>query len=240
MKTIIHILMDRSGSMAGKQTDVVGGVNQFIADQQKQPGEDTIALTRFDSEGIENFRPSVRVAAAKPITLDDFQPRGGTPVLDAVGETILSMESTWRAEKPDRAIMVIVTDGEENQSRKFKKHEIKSLIEARERSGLWAFIYLGAGVNAFHEAASIGVSFVNTAHFADTGIGTRSAYAAASNSVASMKMSGVMDANLGGTLDEQGKLDKGNVAKAQAAPAPGPVWTPPPASGTPGTWTPPA
>lgn len=37
MKTMICLILDRSGSMAGRETDVIGGVNTFIQEQQKIP-----------------------------------------------------------------------------------------------------------------------------------------------------------------------------------------------------------
>ena len=233
MKTIITLLLDRSGSMYGKEADVVGGVNQFIADQQKLPQEDTITMSRFDTDGVETFRARTKVADAKPIDANDFVPRGGTPLLDAVGRTIAQMEEDWKAEKPDRAILVIFTDGEENQSREFTKAKIQELIKARQDSGLWAFIYLGTHADAFHEAGHMGIYAVNTARTSNTGLGTRTAYAAGSASVMSMKVSGQMMADNLGDLDE----NQPGTTPAPTVTVKATTWTPPAPTGP---WTPPA
>jgi cobalamin biosynthesis protein CobT len=37
MKTMICLILDRSGSMGGRETDVIGGVNRFIKEQQALP-----------------------------------------------------------------------------------------------------------------------------------------------------------------------------------------------------------
>jgi len=66
------------------KTDVIGGVNSFIDEQKKLPDPASIAFVRFDSEATERFRPMQALAECKPLTNDDYKPRGGTPLLDAL------------------------------------------------------------------------------------------------------------------------------------------------------------
>jgi hypothetical protein len=47
--THIVILLDRSGSMGHLRNDVIGGVNNFIAEQRKLPGRATVTLAQFDN-----------------------------------------------------------------------------------------------------------------------------------------------------------------------------------------------
>lgn len=236
MKTMICLILDRSGSMAGHQSDVVGGVNSFIDEQKKLPDPATIALVRFDSWGVERFRPMGPLAETQHIISTDFQPRGGTPLLDAVGKTIVALDEDWKREQPERAICVIVTDGQENESREYKKDQIKQMIQARQDSGKWAFIYLGAGVDAFHEAGSMGLASANTAGYKNTAAGTRAVYAAASNSVSNMRTTGAtLATNLGGNIEEDGSLL--NKVHGTAQKTPSQPWTAP---NTSAEWTPPA
>src|SRR5262245_22685642 len=203
MKAIICLILDRSGSMGGRETDVVNGVNSFIEEQRKLPDPASIAFVRFDSEAVERFRPMVNLKECALLTADDYKPRGGTPLLDAVGTTIARLDEDWKAEKPERAIVVIVTDGQENASREYTKAKIQEMVKARQDSGKWAFVYLGANVDAFHEAGSMGFAAANTAGYRSTAKGTRSMYERVSQSVRCMRTTGAtMAHNLGGDIDE--------------------------------------
>lgn len=247
MKAMICLILDRSGSMGGRETDVVNGVNSFLEEQRKIPEAASIAFVRFDSEAIERFRPMVPLAECKPLERSEYQPRGGTPLLDAVGRTLTEMQEDWRRLQPDRAILVIVTDGEENSSREYKKSKIKEMIEARQNSGKWAVIYLGANVDAFHEAGSMGVWAANSAGYQNTAMGTATMYGAASASVGKMRLTGATVAhNLGRNIGETEDENPAPAPAPQATPAPtpsaAPAWTPPqPGDATPqNVWTPPS
>lgn len=221
MKTMICILLDRSGSMQGQEDDVVGGVNAFIEEQKALPDPATIALVRFDSLAVERFRPMGPLSEAKPIERSDFAPRGGTPLLDAVGRTIAELDEDWKREQPERCVMVIVTDGQENQSIEFTRDKVKGLIKARQDSGKWAFVYLGADVDAFTEASNIGIPMANAAGWTKTSAGISAMYSAASGATRMMRETGQTVASLGGNIEEDG-----TVTKAQDKLAAG-SWAPP-------------
>lgn len=240
MKTMICLVLDRSGSMEGRQNDVIGGVNSFIEEQKKLPDPAVIAFVRFDTEAVERFRPMTNLAEVLPLSKDEYVPRGGTPLLDAIGKTIAELEEDWKREQPERAICVIITDGEENSSKEYKKAKIKELIQARQDSGKWAFIYLGANVDSFSEAGSMGFSGSNTANYQSTARGTKAAYATMSDTVNMMRATGnTLAANLGGDIEEDGSL-LNKVTSAAAAVAqqiPVPAWNAPKSAEV---WTPPA
>lgn len=247
-KTMICLILDRSGSMSGREKDVIGGVNTFIDEQKKLPEAASIAFVRFDTSGIERFRPMQELAKVGPLQPQEYVPSGGTPLLDAVGQTINALDRDWVTERPARAIVVIVTDGEERDSREFKKEQIKAMIKARQDSGMWAFVYLGASVDAFAEGAAMGVSMRNTAGFTNTAVGTKRAYAAMTESVSHMRTSGATFANnLGkdiGESDDAANAAKPVIPQAAAVPqAPTQPWTPPvsgAATAPVATWSPPA
>ncbi len=233
MKTMICLILDRSGSMAGREKDVIGGVNTFLDEQKKLPPPASVAFVRFDTNAIERFRPMAPLKKAEPLTATDYVPSGGTPLLDAVGQTIVALDADWKAEKPDQAIVVIVTDGQENASHEYKKAQIKDMITSREASGKWMFVYLAANVDAFDEAGAIGVLAANTAGYTSTAAGTKSMYSATSQTVSALRMTGDKVAkNLGGNIAEDGKIEKkkGNTPAQVAAAQPWvepKEWTPP-------------
>lgn len=253
MKTMICLILDRSGSMGGRENDVINGINSFIDEQKKLPDPASIAFVRFDSEAIERFRPMQNLTEVKHLTRGEYQPRGGTPLLDAVGQSIVQLEEDWKAEKPERAIVVIVTDGEENSSKEFTKAKIQALIKARQDSGMWAFIYLGANVDAFAEANSMGIATANAAGYVNTARGTKTLYETASASVHHMRSTGHTFAhNLGRNIGEDEEAEPAKsipiaspvVAQQPAMPSVSiPTWVPPAGAAVSqpsGTWTPPA
>lgn len=245
LKTMICLIMDRSGSMQSLRQDVIGGVNSFIEQQKKQPEPATMAFVRFDSPSIgtpniERFRPMQPLAEVKPLALEEYEPRGWTPLLDAVGKTIVDLDEDWKREQPDRAIVVIVTDGQENASKEYLKPKIKSLIQAREASGKWTFIFLGANVDAFAEASSLGIRSANTAGYTASAAGLGATYSTISETVGSMRRSGATTAhNLGGTIAEDGTLKSGPIDSVVPLTTDRPDTWVPPVQTDPDLWTPP-
>lgn len=220
MKALLCAILDRSGSMSGRETDVIGGVNKFIEEQKAVPGEARLSLVRFDTE-YEKFRPIQPLNEVEPLKRDEYVPRGSTALLDAIGRTLFALDMEWSLYQPDKCIVVIVTDGQENASREFKHAQIKAQIESREKSGKWTFIYLGADVTTFDDAAGLGIQMSNTAQYSNTAAGTKSLYSTVSASVGSLR-SGATHAGLGGVIPEDDK--------PQDTPPQPTTWTPPPAA----------
>ncbi|MFS8884848.1 hypothetical protein [Synechococcus sp. H70.2] len=72
------------------------------------------------------FKP---IAAVPELTRETYVPRAFTPLLDAIGRGINDLESSLsklgEADRPARVLMVVVTDGQENASREFRKEQIE-------------------------------------------------------------------------------------------------------------------
>lgn len=181
----LYVLLDRSGSMASMAADVVGGFNGLLADQQAAGDDARLTLVQFDSgdpqEVLVDARRIGKVRALRP---GDFQPRGGTPLLDATGRLIARAtereERRRRAGKPAEAIVIVtITDGEENQSREHTRDGIRRLVSAKQAQG-WTFVFLGAGLDAYAEARAIGIDPRSTQAWAPDGAGVRAAMSAVS------------------------------------------------------------
>ena len=118
----IYFVLDRSGSMESMASDVVGGFNGFVADQQSDGADALMTLIQFDSnDAHEVLADALPIAKVSSLTRESFAPRGGTPLYDAMGHAIT--DATIRIEKRRAAgeanesiLFVTFTDGEENQS----------------------------------------------------------------------------------------------------------------------------
>jgi hypothetical protein len=155
-KADITIILDRSGSMASIRDDTIGGVNTFITDQKKQPGEACFTLVQFDDE-YEVPIDGIPLSDVVPLTRETFVPRGSTALLDAMGKTINRIKSRTAITKPNRVIVAIVTDGHENASRDFSKSAVLELIKTQTEQHDWQVMYIGANQDAIAEARSIGI-----------------------------------------------------------------------------------
>src|SRR4051812_27562342 len=102
------------------------------------------------------------VADVKALTEETFEPRGGTPLIDAAYNTIKAVEAVaaMRTDKP-RIVVCIQTDGEENQSTEYCWEELRGLIEDKQQAG-WEFNFLGAGIDAYDQGSRMGVAMENT------------------------------------------------------------------------------
>jgi len=93
----------------------------------------------------------------------DYEPRGSTPLNDAVLATIERMEKEWH--RPgERICLTIMTDGHENSSKATTK-DVKGAIERCQGKG-WMVIFLGANIDAFDEGVGQrGTSAANTMQY---------------------------------------------------------------------------
>lgn len=151
----IYVIIDGSGSMSGVKYDVVDGINEFIKEQQDDvKGTNDVvhfSLTTFDSQVMEVYI-NEEISLVAPVTVKDTFMGGGTALLDAIGRTLTKAED----EQAARNIVVIYTDGQENQSREFTHAQVSELIEKLTDTGNWQFIYLGAEFADFHKEAAFG------------------------------------------------------------------------------------
>ena len=140
-----YILLDRSGSMSQRWSEALGSINAYVKELAK--GSATVTLATFDSVGdmkYEVLRDAVPSAEWKDVTDADAQPRGGTPLLDAIGRAVSAIES-----RPgDKKILIVMTDGEENQSREMNKVSAKAALDRFEKRG-WQVVFLGADFDAY-------------------------------------------------------------------------------------------
>ena len=183
--TDITLVVDRSGSMEEVREDAEGGVNAFIAEQSKEPGEALLTLVQFDTE-YEFLHKGVPIAQ---VTKYQLTPRGMTALLDAVGrainETGERLAKMDEAARPGLVVFVVMTDGLENSSKEFTKDRLKEMIERQQKEYHWHFTFLGANQDAFAEAGDMGIHAAGVANY-DTAKGA-GAYGATAAKVSRMR-----------------------------------------------------
>ncbi|MEI7676458.1 MAG: vWA domain-containing protein [Bacteroidales bacterium] len=157
----IVFIIDESGSMQGSNSDVIGGFNSFIEKQKTEnKGEITVSLYKFNNlvtQVISN-KPAAKV---RNLTNEDYTPSGFTALFDAIGQAIHDTDKQLSAQpekqRPDKLMVVIITDGQENASKEFSATAIKSSISTHEELLHWSFIFLGSGLDNFQDAEAMGI-----------------------------------------------------------------------------------
>jgi hypothetical protein len=197
--------------MAPIANDVIGGFNTFIDEQIRNGADARMTIVQFDSQDPQDV--TIWGAPLPEIThLDSqsFVPRGGTPLLDAtgllIGRTMVDQAARIAAGlQAEDIIFVTITDGEENQSREFNLAQIRELVEKRTEEG-WAFIYLSAGIDAYADAAQMGIHSGDTQQWKRDGKNARLAFSSTSDAVSNMReKKRRMESTARGTAFETGK-----------------------------------
>jgi uncharacterized protein YegL len=161
-------ILDRSGSMSGLEKDTIGGFNSLIEKQKKVPGEALISTVLFDDQ-FQVIHSRKNIHEIMPMTSNEYYVRGSTALLDAIGRSIIKIMNTHvklsEDQKPEKTLFVITTDGMENASREYHKHQIKSMIENQKEKFGWEFIFLGANIDAVMTARDFGIASDRVANY---------------------------------------------------------------------------
>ena len=182
--THLIIVLDKSGSMADLASDTIGGVNRLVAEQKALPGNFTSSLYLFNQFVSE-------VVSFVALDTTNYQPQGSTALLDAVCTAIdqegLELSRLPEQNRPDKVVVLIVTDAQENASLKFKREDERTRIKTQTDTYKWQFVFLGANIDAFAEASSLGISPNSTQQFDFTSQGITYSYCSTSRSMANYR-----------------------------------------------------
>ena len=171
-KTIYHILVDKSGSMSDCIDQTINGFNEQIAKIREMELEFpeqlmTIGLTTFNTR-VRHLYYMKPVEHAYKMDERNYQPDGSTAMLDAMAETMKELSQLQQQSNeqiPTTVVMVILTDGYENASRRYTLKNVKEMVEEREASGTWTFSFLGATLDAVDVAEQMSIRRENSIAF---------------------------------------------------------------------------
>jgi hypothetical protein len=188
--TEIVVVLDRSGSMRSIAQETVEGFNKFLLEQQNSEGEAYITLVQFDDRYEMNYK-SIPVKEAQPLILgENFIPRGSTALLDAIGKTIEELETERDV------VFVIITDGEENSSKTYKKEAINRMIDTLQEEEEWKFLFLAANQDAIATGSSIGIKTSNSMSYSGSGDSVTSVFYSVSNNMSSYRSAKMFTSDL--------------------------------------------
>lgn len=170
------LILDESGSMQSIYHQALAGCNETIqsvraADRRHANQSHRFSFVTFNSSGTRTILNDAPIAEVPDLTESDFFPRECTPLYDAMGRAITTLER--KVKEDDRVLVTVVTDGEENDSREYSLDAIRA-ITGRLREKGWTFIYMGANQDANEVAAQLNIH--NKLTFEATVTGTMDMY----------------------------------------------------------------
>ena len=173
-------VIDRSGSMRGKETDTVGGINAAFDEIKRSKGADetiNVSIKLFDHEEKMLLR-HVNIDDFKVLTVSQFVPRGSTALRDAIGNTLVYfMERKLKnPEAFETCVIYVATDGFENASNYYTSERLRNLIKNAKESYKIEILYLGANQDAILEAGKFGISSDNAINYCETAETTEGVY----------------------------------------------------------------
>lgn len=157
----VVFVIDESGSMTGTEADVIGGFKKVVDEQKENKnGTCTVSYYKFESDVTEVY---------KGIDVNDveyldgkYSPNGLTALYDGVGMAIDNigkwLDSMKEEDKPEKTIVVIMTDGGENNSKDYSASKVKEMIKHQEDKYNWSFVYMGSDITDATDANSLGIS----------------------------------------------------------------------------------
>jgi uncharacterized protein YegL len=159
-ENFVHVcaIIDESGSMYSSREDVVGGFQKMI-DEQKEEKDGTcaISLFRFATTVKKDFIGK----DVNEIEKIDYTPSGLTAMNDGIGIAITEI-GKWLADmdekdRPSKNIIVIMTDGAENNSQEYDFNSISNMIKHQEEKYNWTFIYMGTDITKTDDVKKLGI-----------------------------------------------------------------------------------
>lgn len=142
--THVAIVLDESFSMLGCAGRTISALNEYLGGLRQQTNRYRVTLASFNTNGTKFRYVNQDIREILPMVDGiDYVPAGGTPLYDATADVISHLTVTKGSAL---AMLIVLTDGEENSSRYTSQYQIQSLIRQKQAEG-WAVIFLGADLS---------------------------------------------------------------------------------------------
>lgn len=157
--TVIHILLDESGSMSSWRDTTITGFNTYIDTLRGTDKEVDVevSLINFMDEGqYKKVLSNIRIDKVPTLTRSGYNPTGGTAICSAIWRSIEEMEAhiSSRGDNP-HAVIVVQTDGQEDGG-SISTSMLASKVKEKRNQG-WQFVFMGCGINAYEVSRKLGI-----------------------------------------------------------------------------------
>lgn len=189
--TAITFLLDKSCSMNPMTAETLQGFNSYLEANKEMPGECRITLVQFASFHTTTYKDQ-DIKTVPPLNNVSYQADGwSTSLIDsfaaAINETGQRFSDMPEEQRPGKVIFVVLTDGQENSSRKYNKSQLKEMITHQNEKYNWQFVFLGANQDAISEAQGYGISKGKAMTYGASPAGMKANYASTTTLTRSMR-----------------------------------------------------
>lgn len=176
-KTYYHLILDRSGSMSScwHQT-MIGWSEQIVKINQiaqENPDQEIYVSLCLFNDIIDFPEGILRVNTGEIPSIEKVKPNGGTALFDAIGLSIDKLEFVAGRDlntEEASVVMIVLTDGHENASKRFSGEMIRKKMDALEKSGLWNIVFIGADFDITSTANYFNAKEKNRVNFSKSDI----------------------------------------------------------------------
>lgn len=151
-------VMDCSQSISAYKTKTIETFNHMLDDYKSREGEGIITTIMFN-ERSKIHHDRINIQDAKPIFEENCIPTGKTALLDALGLTIKHISTIQKyareEDKPEHTVFVVISNGEENASKRYTSDEIEKAVLRRKERNKWEFIFTDAGFESIMTACKV-------------------------------------------------------------------------------------
>lgn len=195
--TELVFILDKSGSMAGLESDTIGGFNSMIEKQKKENIPCYVSTVLFNGES-QVIHDREKLGEIHPMTERDYVVGGCTALIDAIGgavQHIKKLHKYFGDGAPAHTMFVITTDGCENASHKYTSEQVKKMIEKQKEEFGWEFLFIGANIDAVETAAQYGIDEDRAVNYHADGKGTQILYDSVANAVCNIRANAPLGSN---------------------------------------------
>lgn len=140
----IALVVDNSSSMQSIKMGAIDAVNAQInsikSNAYATKQETYVSVYDFDDNvrpvTVNQFPESVQLR-----TVYNYIPNGNTALIDAVCLASLDLETASRGEKNTSCLIIVITDGQENKSKRFNSAQLKEMITRLQGTDRWSFAF---------------------------------------------------------------------------------------------------
>lgn len=146
----IIVVLDESGSMESIGKQMRDALNSLIREQQQIKDRPcNFTLVKFN-QSVNRVICNKDLQEVSLLTEGSYRPEGTTALYDAIGDTI-----EWFRYERD-VLMVVITDGAENASTRYRKNKVMDMLKEKEKFCNWSYVYLGCDLQTAAQGDDIG------------------------------------------------------------------------------------
>lgn len=182
-------LIDRSGSMKGKEAATIGGINTMLSELKQivDPELEIRVSIKYFDDTETLFLRSIPLESVALLDVNTYIPGGQTALLDSLGKTLQYFMEKYLKDNNAyySCIIYVATDGIDTSSKTHNKSSIKKMLTSAKENYNIEVIYLGANHDAIIEAKIIGIPEYQAINYSEDKDSTQSVYRAVARMVSS-------------------------------------------------------